>query len=170
MVIRTFSVALAIATTALNQPAQAAPLNPQQKGELLAAQTRDRAALGVTPLVWSDRLATTAHGWAEHLAHHVGAMVHSGTVGSGENIAMWTAGRASLTHLVSLWGDERKHFIDAPFPNVSRTGNWRDVGHYTQIVWRNTKEVGCGLAAGGGRDFLVCQYYPQGNVTGQKTF
>lgn len=170
MVLKTFSAALCIATAAFVHFADASSLSQEQKNELLAAQNKDRAAVGVAPLVWSDRLATSAQAWVTHLAQRGGGMVHSGATQTGENIAMWTAGRASLTHLVSLWGEERKHFIHAPFPHVSRTGNWSDVGHYTQIVWRNTREVGCALATGGGRDYLVCQYYPQGNITGEKAF
>lgn len=170
MTIKTLSAALCVATTALVHPAEASSMSQEQRNELLAAQNRDRAAVGVAPLVWSDRLSASAQVWAGNLAQRGGGMVHSGTTQTGENIAMWTAGRASLTQLVNLWGDERRHFIHAPFPHVSRTGNWRDVGHYTQIVWRNTREVGCALASGGGRDYLVCQYYPQGNMMGEKAF
>ena len=39
--------------------------------------------------------------------------------------------------------------------------------HYTQVVWRNTTEVGGGLARGGSNNILVCQYNPAGNVIGQ---
>ena len=71
---------------------------------------------------------------------------------------------------MKLWGDEKKFFIDASFPDVSRTGEWLAVAHYSQLIWRKTTEVGCGLATGGGQDYLVCQYNPKGNFVGEKAF
>ena len=56
------------------------------------------------------------------------------------------------------------------FPDVSTTGNWQDVGHYTQIIWRNTTRIGCGLASNAQRDVLVCRYSPPGNFIGQRVF
>ena len=43
-------------------------------------------------------------------------------------------------------------------------------GHYTQVVWRNTREVGCAVARNGSDDFLVCRYWPSGNWMGQVPF
>jgi hypothetical protein len=120
--------------------------------------------------VWSDDLAAGAQIWAEHLADDVHTLQHSGLPHLGENLAMWSAGRASLTKLVDLWGAEKQYFVEASFPDVSTTGDWRTVGHYTQMIWRNTTEVGCGVARGGGYDFLVCRYSPQGNFMGEKVF
>jgi len=40
-------------------------------------------------------------------------------------------------------------------------------GHFTQVVWRNTSQVGCGRAACNGMVFWVCRYSPAGNFTGQ---
>jgi len=148
----------------------AAPFTDAQKAELLAAQNKYRIEMGESALVWSDKLAKTAQSWAEHLANDVHAMVHSGAIATGENLATWTAGRATLTRLVEIWGAEKQYFVDASFPAVSRTGDWKAVGHYSQLVWRNTTEVGCGLATGGGQDYLVCQYNPQGNMADEKPF
>lgn len=150
--------------------AQAAPLTNNQKVELLTAQNRYRADIGIAPLVWSDELSSGAQIWAEHLARDVHRLQHSGADATGENLAMWTAGRSSLTSLVDLWGAERAYFIEASFPDVSSTGDWRAVGHYTQMIWRDTTEVGCGAASGGGYDYLVCRYAPQGNFMGERVF
>ena len=163
-------MALCAATMILVHAAAASPLNHQQKTELLAAHNKYRVELGLTPLVWSDRLAVSAQAWAEHLANRVHALVHSGTVGIGENLAVSTAGHTPLPNLVHLWGDEKQHFVNADFPHVSRTGDWKAVGHYTQVVWRKTREVGCGFATGGGQDYLVCHYYPRGNMMGEGVF
>lgn len=72
--------------------------------------------------------------------------------------------------MISSWGNEKKYFVNRPSPNFSTTGKFGDVGHYTQIVWRNTTEVGCALASRHGQDYLVCHYNPAGNVSGQKVF
>lgn len=150
--------------------AQAALLTSEQKEQLLMAQNRYRSEIGIAPLAWSDDLSAGAQIWAEHLAHGVHHLQHSGAAETGENLAMWTAGRATLSQLVDLWGAEKSHFIEASFPDVSSTGDWRMVGHYTQMIWRDTKEVGCGAATGGGYDFLVCRYAPQGNFIGERVF
>ena len=150
--------------------ANAADLTNSQKHELLAAQNRYRAEIGVPPLVWSDDLSAGAQSWAWHLARDVHHLEHSGAVATGENLAMWTAGRSTLTQLVDLWGAEKSYFIEASFPDVSSTGDWRTVGHYTQMIWRETSQVGCGVATGGGRDWLVCRYAPQGNFMGEPVY
>lgn len=164
------STAVFLAVFGVVVPAAAAPFTKAQELELLSAHNKYRAALGEPSLRWSDDLAASALVWAEHLANDVHALKHSGALAKGENIAMWTAGRASLTQLVDLWGAEKHYFIEASFPYVSTTGNWRTVAHYTQMVWRGTTEVGCGLATGGGNDYLVCQYSPQGNFMGERVF
>lgn len=147
--------------------APGAPGGPNaQAQEILAAQNRYRAEVGVPPLQWSGSLAASAQQWANHLAA-TGTFQHSG---AGENLAEGTAGAFSVTKLVDMWGNEKQHFVHGTFPNVSNNGNWADVGHYTQMVWRNTTEVGCGLARGNGNDVLVCHYNPAGNVTGQGVY
>jgi hypothetical protein len=170
MVSKSFTLVLCAVTIATAQVTEAAPFTRKQKHELLVAQNRYRKEVGEPPLVWSDRLADSAQAWAQHLADEVHSMQHSGAIGAGENIATWTAGRASLTRLVALWGAEKKYFIDDSFPDISRTGDWKTVAHYSQIVWRKTTQVGCGLATGGGQAYLVCQYNPQGNFMGIKAF
>jgi hypothetical protein len=139
------------------------------KTELLTAQNKYRSEVGLAPLTWSDSLAASAQQWAEQLAT-MNRMQHSGAIGKGENLAMWKAGRASLTQLVDLWGQEKHYFVHAQFPNVSTTGDWEAVGHYTQLIWKQTTDVGCGLATGNGNDFLVCQYQPKGNMFSEKVY
>jgi hypothetical protein len=62
---------------------------------------------------------------------------------------------------------EKKAFRSGVFPYVSATGNWEDVGHYTQIVWADTDRVGCGLSSSQDDDYLVCRYARAGNVMGE---
>lgn len=140
--------------------------DPNNIAEILSAHNAYRESLGLRPLQWSDRLEAKAQSWADHLAE-IGLLEHSG---SGQNLAMASAGTMSLTNLVDLWGREQAYFTDGDFPDISTTGNWMDVGHYSQIIWRTTTEVGCGFAENNGRDVLVCDYDPPGNVMGRRAY
>jgi len=139
--------------------------------QLLVAHNRYRAEVGVPPLVWSDTLANHAQDWADHLASTGGnTLQHSQNTGQGENLWLGTSGYYSHTDMVDSWGSEKQYFTAGIFPEVSSTGSWRDVGHYTQIVWKNTTEVGCGLAEAGGNEILVCRYSSPGNYLGQSVY
>ena len=72
--------------------------------------------------------------------------------------------------MVGLWLAEKKDFRQGPIPSVSRTGRFEDVGHYTQIVWKDTDRVGCALAQGARDEMLVCRYRTAGNVEGERPF
>jgi len=142
------------------------PSGQGQIQEILDVHNGYREQVGVPALSWSDSLAASAQNWANQLAA-TGTLMHSG---AGENLADGTAGSFTVTQLIAMWGNEQANFKDGTFPDVSITGNWEDVGHYSQIVWRNTTEVGGGLATGNGLDFLVCHYNPAGNVIGETVY
>ena len=72
--------------------------------------------------------------------------------GSGENLWMGTAGRFPVEHMVGRFIEEKRHYRHARFPDISQTGNWADAAHYTQVVWRDTREVGCAVAQGASSD------------------
>ncbi len=73
--------------------------------------------------------------------------------------------------MLNVWIMEKRNFVPGLFPNVSRTGNWADVGHFTQMVWPTTTSVGCGVQRGIGRfDWLICRYAPPGNRDGTSIF
>lgn len=159
------SIAAMLAALILGGSAHAQE-DPGSTAELLAAHNAYRADLGLPPLRWSGQLAEKAQSWAEHLAE-IGQLEHSGP---GQNLAMAASGTQSLTQLVDLWGSEQANFTNGDFPEISTTGNWMDVGHYSQLVWKATTKVGCGVADGNGLDFLVCDYDPPGNVMGERAF
>jgi hypothetical protein len=136
--------------------------------EILVAHNKYRAAVGVPALQWSDDLAASAQQYANHLAS-TDQFQHSGT--PGENLAYGEPpNNYTVTDLVDMWGKEKQYFIGGIFPTVSSTGNWMDVGHYTQLVWRNTTHVGCGVAIGSGRIIMVGRYFPPGNVDGEPVY
>jgi len=88
--------------------------------------------------------------------------------GIGENIWFGTHGRYSVEAMVGAWAAEKRLFVPGIYPNVSRTGNWADVPHYTQMIWRTTQRVGCAVAATPRLDYLVCRYSPKGNIDGRR--
>ena len=70
--------------------------------------------------------------------------------------------------MVASWIAEKRHFKNGVTPDFSTTGDYRDVAHYTQIIWRGSKTMGCAVASNRTDDYLVCRYSPPGNVVGQK--
>ncbi|MEM1195514.1 MAG: CAP domain-containing protein [Pseudomonadota bacterium] len=134
----------------------------------LTQHNKARAQFGSAPLAWNDRLAKQATSWAERLARS-NTLRHSSRQQrghTGENLWMGTREAFTAAQMVDGFIDERVYFVPGRFPDVSRTGRWRDVGHYTQIVWPKTQMVGCALASGARYDVLVCRYWPAGNTIG----
>ena len=63
--------------------------------------------------------------------------------------------------------------ISNDYVTNSSTDATKAVGHYTQIVWKNTTKVGCGIAnslTDRGGEWVVCRYSPPGNYVGQKPY
>lgn len=135
---------------------------------VLASHNAERAHMGMPPLRWSAQLSQDAQQWANSLASH-GAFEHAQARDhTGENLWMGSANWFSPEQMVGDFLAERRAFRPGRFPNVSNTGNWADVGHYTQVIWPETQAVGCAIARGRGLDVLVCRYWPAGNVYGQR--
>jgi hypothetical protein len=138
---------------------------------LLATQNMERAALGVPPLQWNEQLASDARAWANQLAA-TGRFEHSadepGKVPEGENLWAGTPRAYSPEAMVGLWTAEKKDYRAGVFPSNSRSGDVENVGHYTQLIWRQTRQVGCATAVGRDEEFLVCRYSTAGNVYGER--
>ena len=167
------SAALLIGTAA--QPAAAltstaASLDPVAR-TLLAAHNRERAAIGAPPLQWDPRLAESAAAYGPQLAA-LGRLVHSpraGRPGQRENLAMDHSAFTSPERLIGTWTAEKERFVPGLFPGVSRTGHWKDVAHYTQMVWKTTTHVGCAIHTDGRQwSYLICRYSPPGNIDGRR--
>jgi hypothetical protein len=136
----------------------------------LAAHNRYRAEVNVTPLKWSENLSAQAQKCADYNAANflpLGQQKHCRTPGFGQNIAMATSSlHLNFTQMVDAWGNEKRNFLNGEYPSVSATGSPDAVSHYTQMIWQNTSEVGCGEAKASGYNILVCDYSPQGNTNG----
>lgn len=130
-----------------------------------------RKEVGVKPLTWSSSLGDFAQEWANHLAKKGCEMEHRpptgkwGRKGNGENI-YWSSGMKNTAgNVVDDWASEIKYYN-------TKTGKCKGgvCGHYTQVVWKNTTQVGCGMAKCGGEEIWVCSYGPPGNYEGEKAF
>jgi uncharacterized protein YkwD len=132
---------------------------PAMAQALLAEHNAARAEHCAPPLTWSPKLAAVAQGWAEHLRDANCAFEHSGTE-FGENLAAGSVGMLDAHAIVGMWVDERGQYDFAHGDFSMQTG------HFTQVVWRGTTQVGCGSATCNGMDVWVCNYDPAGNVSG----
>ncbi len=164
----------------LTMPWQAALCIEFDSTEILAAHNRWRNAVGVPPLMYSHALAGGAQQWANHLMQSRQCrMQHSQSDGQyGENLYWasainWSDGRSELQQVtpakvVDAWASERSNY-DYPH-NGCLPG--KVCGHYTQLVWKNTAEVGCAVAlCSDSQDQIwVCRYQPAGNWIGEKPY
>ena len=128
-------------------------------------------------MVIDDSVNSTAQSWAEYLAANALFQHSSATQrnNAGENlyVSYTTASSIAADTLanqgVTSWYNEVSAY------NYATPGFSSQTGHFTQVVWKNSTKLGCGAAKGvktiNGTQYnafyLVCQYAPAGNVTGQ---
>lgn len=136
-------------------------------GRILGIHNKERALYRLLALQWDTQLAAGAMTYAQQLAR-TGVRVHAPREGRGavrENLNQGMLGW-SPSQMMQNWVRERQDFIPGKYPDVTRTGRWQDVSHYTQMIWPTTTKIGCGLASGSGYQWLVCRYSPGGNKDG----
>ncbi len=144
--------------------AHAQAIEPGVFNGITAAHNRWRQPLGIAPLLWSDTLATEAQQWANSLQQQGCRLRHDASSHYGENLAAGTG--LTAEGAVRLWTDEAA-FYDVR-NNACMTG--QVCGHYTQVVWRDTQELGCGVAYCQQFAVWVCRYNPSGNVIGYRPY
>lgn len=162
--------ASALATPATAQTRTQALSGPTFQSAIVRMHDVERAQVGVGPIEWDEGLARDAAEWAAHLADE-NDLVHwieenDGDNEQGENLWMGTRGGYSLAQMVGGWSEEK-----VP---LRRMASWEDdyetVGHYTQMVWRDTRKVGCAVSSNRENEILVCRYWPAGNVMGEQPY
>jgi uncharacterized protein YkwD len=162
-------------------PAPAAPhllttatlVDQQAMQAIMSKHNQARGEVGVAALTWDDGLAADAQAWADHLASQGGKLVHDSNRGNaGENLASSSDATGSPADGVDLWYAEKPLYDAAPNKSTFDDSNpdWKKWGHYTQMVWSTTSQIGCGTATGAFGRVTDCRYRAPGNIQGQLAY
>ena len=146
-------------------------LAAEEMRTLVSLHNKARADVDVGPLVWSKSLAAYAQSWADHLASTSCRMEHRPRSGPwkqehGENLLIGTVGYHGVVDALRAWEREKSVYHGAAL----NSSNWDPSGHYTQMVWKSTSQIGCAKAECRGNVLVVCNYDPPGNILGQKPY
>ncbi len=150
---------------------------PANLSGITAAHNAVRAMVGTSPalppMTWSPALAATAAAWVgtctdtmapTGLVDHNAGRSTGHPYYVGENIFA-SSGTASGSQAVTSWASE-----GASYNYVANTCSGGTCGHYTQVVWRTSIEIGCALGDCPGLQFrstIICDYGPGGNSGGK---
>ena len=159
----------------INAKAQSIPVNTGSNFKASDAKifldhhNKVRAEVGVGKLNWSSELSNYAQSWANELADKKCKMKHSKCVDAngrilGENI-FWGSSSAVYGTLDASksWYEEKAYYNGKPIGE----NRGKMIGHYTQMVWKSTREVGAGVAyCPSGAIIVVASYHPAGNIVG----
>ena len=132
--------------------------------EALDAHNAYRRKHHVGPLKLNKDICVIAQNYAEKLANNIGHLKHSENCYHddilGENLYYCEGMEVTGSSVTKNWyGENKKH---------NYSGDWKEgTGHFTQVIWKDTTEVGFGKCENKrGRVFVVGNYYPAGNVLG----
>lgn len=148
---------LLLYTTAVAQPAHMVGIVEQHNYW--------RKQVGVPPLKWSSKLAMVAQAWANSQMKKDCKCAHSNEMRYGENIFCSEGSTHTSGDVADSWASEKK-FYDV------LTGKCQggECGHYSQIVWRATTQIGCATIKCGDKEFWICNYNPPGNYINKKAY
>jgi hypothetical protein len=172
-----FGSTLFFFTLALSQliagPCSAAKLTQSQINAVIDAHNNYRKTEGssnMNKIKWSEELASHASDWADACTFE-----HSVVKGTGQNMALSSSNATNVLSLVKAWFNEKAGY---DFPNAQCTPG-AVCGHYTQVVWDTTAEIGCGVKTCAtvqnksgmqNAQIFVCDYFPGGNYGGAAPF
>ncbi|XP_024147012.1 cysteine-rich venom protein TEL1 [Oryzias melastigma] len=119
-------------------------------------------ASNMMKMKWNTEAEANAQKWANtcSMAHSPASSREISTSGCGENLYM-SSFQNSWSNVVQAWYNEVKDF---QYGVGSINGGV--VGHYTQVVWYNSNQIGCAMAYCPNstyKYFYVCHYCPPGN-------
>ena len=145
--------------------------NPTEIHAFINHHNQVRKEVTVPALEWDGHLANYAQEWADYLANKNDCEIEHRTNSKkngfnyGENI-FWGSNHKVFSTLSASesWYSEKTDYQYEPFKGSSNPV----VGHYTQMIWKNTTAVGAGKAiCPSGAIIIVANYNPPGNYIGQ---
>ena len=115
---------------------------------------------------WNASVATYAQNYADQRIGDC-SLIHSRGP-YGENLAGQTGGVFTGTKAVNFWVAENVYY---DYETNSCVGG-NECRHYTQVVWRNSNQIGCARVHCPNNDgwFIICSYYRRGNIIGQSPY
>jgi uncharacterized protein YkwD len=126
-----------------------------------------RHEVGVAPLEWSAQLSVVAQDWANHLVAAGCGLQHTQHSQFGENLFGGSGMPFSALDAAKDWYTEAAQFKYAPLT----ASNFAATGHYTQMVWGHSTQLGMGQATcSDGTTIIVAEYNPPGNYIGQTPY
>jgi pathogenesis-related protein 1 len=142
------------------------PPDANSPNAFLAPHNAARSKVGVPALKWNVTLATYARNYAISQQAKCTPLQHSDGP-YGENL-FWGSGKAwTPNDAVTSWVNEQSDYNYAT--NTCTAG--KVCGHYTQVVWRTTTDVGCASVLCNDRSvYIICSYNPPGNYVGQRPY
>uniref|UniRef100_A0A8C6TDY5 SCP domain-containing protein n=1 Tax=Neogobius melanostomus TaxID=47308 RepID=A0A8C6TDY5_9GOBI len=133
--------------------------NNSFKEVFLKAHNTYRAHHSAPNMSYNSELCDAAQKWANNLLGKK-TLMHSDTK-DGENI-FYSSSSAAVTptgkEAVENWYSEIKNY------NFKSPGFRSGTGHFTQVVWKESTELGVGMATDGNTVIVVGQYRPAGNM------
>lgn len=86
---------------------------------------------------------------------------------AGENL-YWTSATDTnedfdVKHACKLWYNEIEDY-DFNRNNARKGKKFKDIGHFTQLVWKGTKKLGVGIVKVAQGTYVVALYDPHGNI------
>lgn len=139
---------------------------PENMKGMTLAHNEYRRQLGIPDLVWDENVAAYAQEWASQLKRKGCILQHRQPNKYGENIAGASGQQLTPKLVVKMWYTEVENYNYSN--NSCKPG--KVCGHYTQVVWKNSKRLGCGYAYCGNSEVWVCNYDPPGNYIGEKPY
>ncbi|ETV75474.1 hypothetical protein H257_10311 [Aphanomyces astaci] len=126
------------------------------QGDQLMAQTNKiRAAHGISPVTWDDKLEAEMQKWARSCP----GFKHGGPKGS-QNLAtnIKCSGAACMKVLGAswMWYDEEEKSWN--YESNKCNGNWAKCGHFTNMMSPEAKSMACGWSECGRDNNVWCNY------------
>jgi hypothetical protein len=128
-------------------------------------------ATNMQQMYWNEDIAKKAQQWANGCTdqHSTNDWRAQPSFSVGENLYhSWSSVDTSsidFKHAVDVWFNEITQVTAADVLKYVFNSN---TGHFTQIIWAATNQVGCGFSqwaiSGKHHTFIVCEYGPAGNI------